>query len=353
VGWVLNPGARRHEEGEQPPDPPKALAAAVKWLERNSPAVTVLADASVARRVLDALARNVDGAKTAPSSIARRRRAFHQVLEYAVERGLLDTNPLDRVKWYAELSDDEVDPGVVVSPAKGRVLIEAVGKLANKRGPRSQGPRLKAFFALMYFAALRPAEAQLVRVGDLVLPDSGWGEVLLAGSDPQSSRAWMDEDEVGANRPLKHRSRKTRRPVPLCPELVVILREHLKLFPAARDGRIFVSLHGGAVAKRTYCEVWAQARAAVLTEAEQATILAGRPYDLRHACVSTWLGAGVPATQVAAWAGHSVEVLLRTYAKCVQGQDEVARRRIEEALGDPGEVEPESPDEPGQDADAA
>lgn len=60
--------------------------------------------------------------------------------------------------------------------------------------------------------------------------------------------------------------------------------------------------------------------------------LAKRPYDLRHACVSTWLNAGVPATQVAEWAGHSVEVLMRVYAKCVYGQEEAARNRIEAAL---------------------
>ena len=43
---------------------------------------------------------------------------------------------------------------------------------------------------------------------------------------------------------------------------------------------------------------------------------------------------GVPATQVAEWAGHSVHVLLKVYAKCIEGQDEAARRRIEEALDD-------------------
>jgi hypothetical protein len=43
---------------------------------------------------------------------------------------------------------------------------------------------------------------------------------------------------------------------------------------------------------------------------------------------------GVPATQVAEWAGHSVHVLLKVYAKCIEGQDEAARRRIQEALGD-------------------
>jgi integrase len=78
---------------------------------------------------------------------------------------------------------------------------------------------------------------------------------------------------------------------------------------------------------------------AALTDTECASPLAKRPYDLRHAAVSLWLNAGVPPTQVAEWAGHSVNVLLRVYAKCVYGQDEVARIRIEAALALTGAAE--------------
>jgi hypothetical protein len=38
-------------------------------------------------------------------------------------------------------------------------------------------------------------------------------------------------------------------------------------------------------------------------------------------------------TQVAEWAGHSVEVLLNVYAKCLDGQEGIARHRVQEALG--------------------
>jgi integrase len=55
----------------------------------------------------------------------------------------------------------------------------------------------------------------------------------------------------------------------------------------------------------------------LITAAELASPLARRPYDLRHACLSTWLNGGVYPTQVAEWAGHSVDVLLRIYARCV------------------------------------
>jgi hypothetical protein len=46
---------------------------------------------------------------------------------------------------------------------------------------------------------------------------------------------------------------------------------------------------------------------------------------------------GRPA-QVAEWAGHSVAVLLKVYAKCIDGQDQVAKQRIEDILGDTGEA---------------
>ena len=52
--------------------------------------------------------------------------------------------------------------------------------------------------------------------------------------------------------------------------------------------------------------------------------------------------------QVAEWAGHSVAVLLKTYAKCLDGQDAIAKLRIEEALGDPGEDETASPEDDGR-----
>lgn len=55
---------------------------------------------------------------------------------------------------------------------------------------------------------------------------------------------------------------------------------------------------------------------------------AKRPYGLRHACLSTWLNAGGPPTQVAKWAGNSVKVLLDVYAKCLDGGTAAALHRI-------------------------
>ena len=78
--------------------------------------------------------------------------------------------------------------------------------------------------------------------------------------------------------------------------------------------------------------MWARAREAALTPEQFTSPLARRPFDLRHAAVSTWLSGGVAPTQVAERAGHSVEVLLRSYAKCVDGGEESARQRVAAAL---------------------
>ena len=59
--------------------------------------------------------------------------------------------------------------------------------------------------------------------------------------------------------------------------------------------------------------------------------------------MSLWLNSGVPATEVARRAGHSVVVLLKIYAHCIDGQATAANQRIAEARGaqdaeeDPGD----------------
>jgi integrase len=54
-----------------------------------------------------------------------------------------------------------------------------------------------------------------------------------------------------------------------------------------------------------------------------------RPYDLRHAGVTRRLNESVDDATVAAWAGHSVEVLRRIYHHSVGGQDEVLIARMD------------------------
>jgi integrase len=206
-------------------------------------------------------------------------------------------------------------------------------------------PELDAFFGCLYYAALRPEEALHLTADEYERPrrKGGWGWLHLSGATIAVGAGWGDTDAVVEDRGLKHRAKSATRDVPAAPPLCDLLNKHLSEFGAGPEGRMFVTRRGPGghlipgkpkpVPNNTYTTVWRKAREKALTPAQQRSPLGKRPYDLRHAAVSTWLNAGVPAPQVAAWAGHSVHVLLKVYAKCIDGQEEAARRRIEVAFG--------------------
>ena len=121
--------------------------------------------------------------------------------------------------------------------------------------------------------------------------------------------------------------------MPCPPPLTALLHAHIQEFGVQPDGRLFVGeRNDGELPTMTIGRMWRRARQAAFTPEVAASPLAKTPYDLRHAVVSTWLNGGVPPTTVAEWAGHSVEVLLRNYAKCLDGSDALVRRRVQAAL---------------------
>jgi hypothetical protein len=90
-------------------------------------------------------------------------------------------------------------------------------------------------------------------------------------------------------------------------------------------------MHGGAVIDPTYLRVFHEARASAFTPEETGSPLMEVPYSLRHAGGSTWPRTTSDPAQVAEWAGHSVAVLLKVYAKCVHGAEADALQRVWEA----------------------
>jgi integrase len=205
--------------------------------------------------------------------------------------------------------------------------------LAAVRALSGRGQHLEAFFACLYYAALRPSEAVMIRETDLHLPKKGWGRIDLAASASRAGTAWTDHGTARQERGLKHRAEHETRTIPIPPELVRLLRAHIKRYGTAPDGRIFQTARGGILQDSGYNEVWTEARKQALTPAQYRSPLGRRPYDLRHAAVSLWLNSGVPATEVARRAGHGVAVLLKIYAHCIDGQANAANQRITDALG--------------------
>jgi integrase len=320
LNWGFN--KRQRNSSGQPDDVTKRLA----WIVDHSRPVADLAQPEVLRSALEAVASKLDGSRAAGRTAQRKRAVLSNALAYAVELGLLAANPIGTIKWAAPKSSEPIDRRSVINPAQARVLIATVAVT-----PRT-GARLAGFFACMYYSALRPEEAVDLRERNLDLPETGWGWITLDRAAPDTGKAWSDSGRQRDGRQLKHRAVGETRRVPSPPALTAILHQHVADHGTDDEGRLFRGTRGDELATVTYTRLWDRARAKALTPEQYASPLARRPYDLRHAAVSTWLNGGVGPTQVAQWAGHSVDVLLKIYAKCLDGQEDAALKRIGLAL---------------------
>ena len=130
--------------------------------------------------------------------------------------------------------------------------------------------------------------------------------------------------------------------MPCYPELTAILLAYIAARKLRPNNKLFTGVRGGDLSAIVVRKGWSTARLEVLgenvTKADGTTtrvvrVITGKKiYDLRHACLTGWLNSGVPPAQVAEWAGNSAPVLLATYAKCISGQEDDYKRRIEEGL---------------------
>lgn len=325
--WCFNAAARQGDATA-----PQMYAESLAWLRKHTRPLADLAEPEVVRLVLKAIGQKIDGTAVAASVSNRKRAALSSALAYAIELGHLSVSPLKRVKVKRRK----------VAAKKVRAVLNHEQALTFLAQVQKIEPALVAYFGSMYYAAMRPGEARNVKAQVLDLPtgEGEWGTANLANSYQEPGKGWSDNGEAAEERELKHRLPGETRPVPLPPQLVELYRFHMKEFGIGPGGRLFVTRHGpsgrplsGSLSKPvSLTRVGKVFRAAreTLGDAEQAMLT--RPYDLRHACVSTWLAAGADSALVAEWAGHSLKVLLDVYAHAVEGRDQVARDRIAEAL---------------------
>ena len=324
--WAFNKSHRNLQS-------PEHFADALRWFEQNCWTVAEVATPERFRVMHSALARKRDGNRAARSTVRLRRAAHREALDYAIECELLDANP------YAELAVKkvktvvgQVDNRSVLNPIQFRTILNEVRRIA---------PRLVLFFALLFFAGLRPEEAIAVRKEDFVLPPpvfneatGEWeyadGEIHLCDARPDIAAEWTDSGERSEARgQLKHREEDEGRTVPCPVELAKIVYEHMSAYGVAPDGRLVRGQRDDRpLSSSVYLRIWGKAREAAFVPEAFASLLGKRPYDLRHAAVSIWLNVTGDPVRVAAWAGHTVAVLLRVYAKCIDGGELQARARL-------------------------
>lgn len=313
--------------------PPADLAAAVTWVKGHTVDLGDLTDAELVRKVLDGLALKLDGTPAAAATVYRKRAVFSGALRYAVELDRLDAHPMEKVSWEAPKLTEEVDRGAVANQEQAARLL---------KGVRETKPELEAFYGAMYYAALRPEEVLHLRDDEYERPKKkgGWGRLHLTGAIVEVGSGWGDDEDTIEVRGLKHRAPTAFRDVPAPPPLCMMLDRHIRKWPPGPQGRLFVSRRGPGgkfvltagrpVTRNAIGTTWRKAREIALTPAEYRSPLAETPYHLRHACVSYQLSRGVSPALVAKWAGHSIKVLLTTYASWIFGEEAAAMLRIEE-----------------------
>lgn len=314
-------------------------AKAIGWITRASRPVSVFQDPSVVCDVFDALALNLDGKPAAPAYFSRRRRVLHRVLGYAVRKQRLDKNPLSKGNlpedWTPpQTPDDAVDPRAVGSPA----LVASMLTCCSYVGRRQ--PAVRRVLRLHVLRADAPVRGRRAHTRSLLPARHRMGPPDLRRRQPRA-REGLDRRRPGprAPRPQRpdqgqaHPESPQARPEGPDPARARRAPPHAHPDVRHRPGRAAVP-----VRKRhpdpavTWWQVWQKVRAASLTPDQLASPLMKRPYDLRHSGVTWRLNSGVPAAEVAQWAGHSVEMLMRIYARCVAGLEDVWIARMDKTL---------------------
>ncbi|WP_327131093.1 hypothetical protein OG311_06770 [Streptomyces sp. NBC_01343] len=101
----------------------------------------------------------------------------------------------------------------------------------------------------------------------------------------------------------------------------------------APDGRPFRNAAGNYV-EATAClrHNLGATRTKALADHRQSSLLAERPYDLRHTGISFWPHSGAGPAECARRAGQSIQVLFAHYATFLDGLQEHSNRLMEDSM---------------------
>jgi integrase len=216
--------------------PPVELEKVVRRLDENTVPMVAFNEqgggAALARGILNRISKTLEGKPAAANTANRKRMVLNSAMEFGQEVGVLTANPFKAVKWTKPRRLTTVDPCSVININQARRFLAEVEANSNR------GRRMKAFFGCMYYAALRPEEVVDLRREHLSsLPEAGWGEMRLTNAEPRSGSRWTNNGRRRERRGLKHRAEGDTRRVPIHPELVALLRAHLKEFGTGPDRR--------------------------------------------------------------------------------------------------------------------
>lgn len=140
--WAFNPHKRRDE------DKPADVALPLRWIERNSLPPSAVMRPEIARAFHHAAVTRLDGKPGARSVARQRRMIVNNALNYAVERGLIISNPVRSIKWNAPKPSRAIDRRRVANPIQVGTLLRAVADV--QRAARDSSPATAQFISPHY-----------------------------------------------------------------------------------------------------------------------------------------------------------------------------------------------------------
>lgn len=171
--------------------------------------------------------------------------------------------------------------------------------------------RYRFLVRFLWRVGLRPGEAFALTVGQF---------------DPDEERLRIDRAVNGG---VVGPTKTGRSRYPFLPSsIAAALTEHIRNCPGFfdPDALVFTTERGSMIDLHNWRQRhWGPA-------AKRAGLVGAKPYDLRHSACSNAIAAGIDVVTISEMTGHSVEVLLRTYAHYVEEAGRKAAERLNEAF---------------------
>lgn len=214
-------------------------------------------------------------------SIAKSLTLLHGIFERACEWGRLQANPARSVRKPSQARQRSVVP---LAPE----TVEAIRSKLLERGRI----RDAALVSVLAYEGLRP------------------GEALALAVDRLRDRTIVVDAAASLGTIEDTKTTGSVRSVGLVRQVATDLAEY-RLASGVRSGLLFPGVDGKPWTK----EIWGNWRRRIYQPvARELGLESARPYDLRHSFVSLLIHEGRSVVEVAAQAGHSPTVCLRTYA---------------------------------------
>ncbi|MGI8863221.1 MAG: tyrosine-type recombinase/integrase [Solirubrobacteraceae bacterium] len=255
-----------------------------------------------------------------PGTIHKARTFLSSVLRHAAESESIPGNPLSLVRSPRASHRDAAEPlppavveairRALLNPQPREIAVSRPGQRQRRRyelpspGTPQTRQRDALIVSLLAYAGLRPGELRALRLGDV---REGTIHVQRA-ADPDGS--------------IKTTKTTHKRTVRLLSPLAQDVREYRFASGRPPDTALLLSDDHGDPWDKTAWQMWRVDRWAPACRAAGLDPVP-RPYDLRHSFASLLLAEGRQPLYVAKQFGHSLTVLLSTYAHLI---DEFAER---------------------------